>query len=242
MDRLRRSPIVFARDLLQNLKTEKMKTIVVSAFALLFTIGTVTAQEATDDNFTEVKANVLFGLNQPLLGGFNIEGNLFYKRLAFDYSHGVSLNLDNEFLDETNRDYGLDVHIPWTTGFGVGYRVNDWLNFRAEPKWHKFELYHMGEAQIAENLIGSYTTFSMGIGAYANIQPFKKQNNFLKGIMVAPSIRFWPRVSSSLENDQMSLYSRAQSAEVTHEALEVGVSNTPWIINVSVGYSLGWEK
>lgn len=194
------------------------------------------------DNFTEYKANLVFGLNQPLLSGFNVEGNFFVNRLAFDYSHGVSLNLDNEFLDQTNKDAGLDVHIPWTTGFGIGYRVNDWLNFRAEPKWHKFELYHQGENQTTENLIEEYTTFTMGVGAYANLQPFKNQNNALKGIMIVPSIRWWPRVSSSLENDQTSFFSKAQDQMVNHEALEVGINNTPLIVNMSIGYSIGRNK
>ncbi|QTN39762.1 hypothetical protein HZ996_11610 [Cryomorphaceae bacterium] len=210
--------------------------------SLLLISSEVVGQENTDDKFTEIKANLLFGLNQPLLGGFNIEGNLFYHRLAFDYSHGVSLNLDNEYLDEENQLTGIDVHIPWTTGFGVGYRFNDWFNLRAEPKWHKFELYHMDEAQIEDNLIDSYTTFTFGIGAYANIQPFKRQNNFLKGFMIAPSIRWWPRVSSSLENDELEFYSKALEQNVTHEALQVGISNTPLIVNISIGYSFGWEK
>jgi len=214
-------------------------------FLSLFITSTVSAQ-TTDtperDKFTEVKVNLVFGTNQLLLNGFNIEGNLFYKRLAFDYSHGVSLNLDNAFLDEVNQAHGLDVHIPWTTGFGVGYRINDWLNVRAEPKWHRFELYNMGDIQNGANLIEAYTTFSMGIGAYANLQPFKRQDNLLKGIMIAPSIRWWPRVTSSLEGDQTQIYSRALEQEVTHEALEVGISNTPLILNVSIGYSFGWEK
>jgi len=211
-------------------------------FTLLLIATEVVAQEKTNEKFTDVKVNLLFGLNQPLLSGFNVEGNLFYKRLAFDYSHGISLNMDNSILDATNQATGIDVHIPWTTGFGVGYRFNDWFNLRAEPKWHKFELYHRGEEQISDNLIGSYTTFTLGIGAYANIQPFKRQDNFLKGFMIAPSVRWWPRVSSSLDNNQLQFFSRSLDQEVTHEAMEVGVANTPLIINVSVGYSLGWNK
>lgn len=208
----------------------------------LFSLLTLSLQAQQEDRFTDVKVNVLFGLNQPLLSGFNVEGNLFYKRLALDYSHGVSLNLDNAFLDPVNQAQGLDVHIPWTTGFGVGYRFNEWFNLRAEPKWHKFELYHQGEAQTADNLIGAYTTFTMGIGAYANLQPFKRQDNFLKGIMIAPSIRWWPRVRSSLENDQLNFFSKAAGQNVTHEAMEVGINNSPLIVNVSIGYSFDWKR
>lgn len=218
-----------------------MKKLKLSLLCTCFLLGTVfhvQAQNDSDSWKTETRVNLLFGTNQLLLGGFNIEGNLFYRRFVFDYSHGVSLNIDNEFLDDTNQEYGIDVHIPWTTGFGIGYRLTEWLNVRAEPKWHRFELYNMGDEQSAENRITAYNTFSLGVGAYANFQPFKNQDNFLKGIMVAPSIRWWPRVSSSLENDETSFFSRALQDEVTHEALEVGIANTPLIINLSIGYTV----
>jgi hypothetical protein len=217
-----------------------MKTILLTSAMLMALCGNLQAQKS--DQPLPTRVNVVFGLNQPLLKGFNAEINFFYKRLAFDYSHGISLNLDNSLLDATNKALGLDVHIPWTTGFGVGYRFNDWLNLRAEPKWHKFELYHQGDAQTEANRIAAYTTFSMGIGAYANLLPFKRQNNFLRGIMVAPSIRWWPRVASSLDNHQLTFDSPTQNARFTHEAMQVGISNTPLIVNISIGYSFGWNQ
>lgn len=219
-----------------------MKQYIITICLLLTITFSLQAQAPERDKFTEIKANLLFGLNQPLLGGFNIEGNLFWKRLAFDYSHGISLNMDNSILDAENQAQGIDVHIPWTTGFGVGYRINDWLNFRLEPKWHKFELYNMGDAQTADNLLGSYTTFTLGVGAYANFQPFKRSENFLNGIMVAPSVRWWPRVSSSLPDNQLNFFSEGKGEQVQHEAMQVGISNSPLILNVSVGYSFGWER
>ena len=205
-------------------------------------LSAIASAQSTGESsaFDDRRINLLFGTNQLMIGGFNIEGNVFYDRLAFDYSHGVSLNLDNALLDETNKALGIDVHLPWTTGFGVGYRFNHWLNLRAEPKWHKFELFGAGSAQTSNNLLGSYTTFTMGLGAYANLQPFKRQNNFLRGIMVAPSVRWWPRVSSSLDNNELTFVSNEQ--EKTHEALEVGIANTPLILNVSVGYSFDWKR
>lgn len=219
---------------------KKIGLIIITLY--LLSVSTAFAQDQQTDKFTDVKVNLLFGLNQPLIGGFNIEGNLFYKRLAFDYSHGVSLQMDNAILDQANQAQGLDIHIPWTTGFGIGYRVNDWFNLRAEPKWHKFDLYYMGEEQIATNQIGSYTTFSMGIGAYANFQPFKGQDNFLQSIMVAPSIRWWPRVASSLENNELTYFNQTLEKNFTHEAMEVGINNTPLIVNISIGYSFGWDN
>jgi hypothetical protein len=200
------------------------------------------AQAPKKDKLDELRINLLFGLNQPLIGGFNVEGNLLYKRFIFDYSHGVSLNLDNALLDEVNQAQGLDVHIPWTTGFGLGYRFNQWFNLRVEPKWHQFELYEQGASQIPANLIGSYRTFSLGLGAYANLRPFKNHDNFLQGIMLAPSIRWWPRMSSSLPGDELTYFNRQLEQSVTHEAMEVGLSNTPLVVNISIGYSFGLKK
>ena len=185
------------------------------------------------------RANLLFGLNQVLLiDGFNIEGNLFYGRLAFDYSHGVSLDFTNDLLTGDVADQGLAIHLPYSTGFGVGYRFTEWFNLRLEPKWHKFEVFYDGDVQNDANLIDSYTTFSLGIGAYIDWRPFKNSRGGLQGLMISPSVRYWPRLSSSLNDDRFSYDNRITGRRETHEAMEIGLSNTPLIINVSVGYSV----
>lgn len=187
----------------------------------------------------DTRINLLFGLNQPLLvKGFNIEGNFFYKRLAFDYSHGVSLNLEGPTLVGEASRQQLAVHLPYTTGFGVGYRFTEWFNLRLEPKWHRFEVYPGGAPQTQEHLIQAYNTFTLGLGAYINWRPFKKLKHPLKGIMISPSIRYWPRLSSSLENDQFTYYNEATGQQETHDALAIGFGNTPWVFNISVGYSI----
>lgn len=218
-----------------------MKTKNLLLTLALITIVMVTKSQEIENQKKPFTTNLLFGLNQPLLGGFNIEGNVASKKIIFDYSHGVSLNFNNEILDETNKSQNLAVHVPWTTGFGIGYRFNNWLNLRAEPKWHKFELYYDGETQIQQNQIEEYTTFSMGLGLYANVKPFKNQDNFLSGFMIAPSIRWWPRVSSSLTDNSFNYYNKTLDQNFTHEALEVGVNNTPLILNMSIGYSIDWN-
>ena len=188
------------------------------------------------------RANLLFGLNQPLLAsGFNIEGNLFYGRLAFDYSHGISLDFSNDLLTGEVADQGLAIHIPYSTGFGIGYRFNDWFNLRLEPKWHKFEVFYDGDSQTSANRLGSYTTFSLGLGAYIDWRPFKNNPGPIQGFMVSPSVRYWPRLSSSLNNDEFTYDNRNTSRTETHEAMEIGLSNTPWIINVSIGYSISLD-
>ena len=197
----------------------------------------LTAQQ--NPNRLSSRANLLFGLNQPLfVDGFNIEANLFYGRFAFDYSHGISLDFSNDLLSGDPADQGLTIHLPYTTGFGIGYRFTEWFNLRAEPKWHKFEVFYDGDAQTAANEIVSYTTFSLGLGAYIDWRPFKNTPGPLNGFMISPSVRYWPRLSSSLNSDEFNYDNRITGNTETHKAMEVGLSNTPWIINVSIGYSL----
>lgn len=208
-------------------------------FGTLILSYTLSAQSTTEPLTNSV--NLLFGLNQPLIGGFNVEGNVFYKRLAFDYSHGISLNLNEGLVSEEEARQGLVVHIPYTTGFGLGYRFNNWLNLRVEPKWHRFELYYAEDEQVEANQINAYNTFTLGLGLYANLRPFKNQPNALKGIMVAPSVRWWPNVSNNLSNDQFSYENRNTGQTEIHEARNVGLANTPWILNVSIGYAFDWQ-
>ncbi|MGH1338508.1 MAG: hypothetical protein ACRBFS_20500 [Aureispira sp.] len=77
---------------------------------------------------------------------------------------------------------------------------------------------------------------------YFNWRPFKKMKNALNGIMISPSIRYWPTISSSLEGGSFSYYNKVTEHQETHDVLEVGIANTPLMVNLSIGYSFGWPK
>lgn len=213
------------------------KLLIVSLFTILLPFFSQ-AQEQ-EKKPLDNSINLMFGVGQIAVGGFNVEGNLFYKRLAFDYSHGVNLSTTNEFLTGADKEQGLAIHTPWTTGFGVGYRFNNWLNLRAEPKWHRFEVYFDEDLANKQNIINAYTTFTLGLGLYANFKPFKNQNNFLKGIMIAPNVRWWPNVATSLDNDSFDYYNPNTDQTETHQARSIGINNTPFFFNLSVGYAFG---
>lgn len=213
----------------------KLKLIILVLFSLSISAHAQQKERKKLDN----RVNLLLGLTQVTLGGFNIEGNVFYKRMVFDYSHGISLDFPNSQLEEgPDKSQDLSIHIPWTTGFGVGYRFTEWLNLRLEPKWHRFEVYYDGQEQTSENLIVGYNTFTLGLGLYTNFLPFKKQTNFLKGIMIAPNVRWWPKLSSTLENNSYEYYNIYTEQTETHNAREIGIANTPFIFNISIGYSV----
>lgn len=207
----------------------------------LILVSTGNAQLKSKDEF-DTRINVLFGLTQPLFAkGFNIEGNFLYKRLAFDYSHGMSLDFSGNTVSGELKEQHLQVHVPYTTGFGVGYRFIHWLSLRVEPKWHRFEIYYEGD-QSETNKIVAYNTFSLGLGMYANWRPFNNSSNLLKDIMIAPSIRYWPTASSTLPGDQFVYNNRITGNTEIHHRMEAGINNTPFVFNVSVGYSFGLSK
>lgn len=145
---------------------------------LLLAVLSVCHAEAQKQPF-DTRINILFGLSQPLVAhGFNVEGNFFYRRLAFDYSHGASLDFYGSTVSGDLATQKLAVHVPFTTGFGVGYRFTENFSLRIEPKWHRWEIYYDGEVQIPANQLVEYTTFTLGLGAYYCWRPFRSQTTF----------------------------------------------------------------
>jgi hypothetical protein len=221
--------------------TQKKSNVLRLSIALFFIAGAVSTNAQSWKS--EQKINVLFGLSQPILAhGFNIEGNYVYHRFIFDYSHGVSLDFKDNTANSELKRQGVAVHMPYTTGFGLGYRLREWLNIRVEPKWHRFEFYYENELQNKSTEITAYNTFSLGLGLYGSYQPFKKKDNFLKGFIISPSIRYWPTVSSSLKGNKFTYVNKNTATTEEIKTLDPGFSFTPLVINVSLGYSFQLKK
>jgi hypothetical protein len=92
-----------------------------------------------------------------------------------------------------------------------------------------------------ENRVNAYNTFSLGLGVYFAYQPFKKQDNFLKGLLISPSVRFWPTVSSS-QKDDFAYNNKITGKPETIKTVDPGIGFTPLVFNVSVGYSFDLKK
>jgi len=209
---------------------------------LLFTLlgKTVFSQEKKWGN--EVKLGVVLGLTQPIfVDGFNLEGVFVYKKFIFDYSHGVSLDFIGESLPKALKDQSLKVHMPFTTGFGFGYRFTKWLNIRIEPKWHQFEFYYNGEAIADGNKILEKNTISLGVGLYGFFQPFKSKNKILQGLTFAPSLRYWPTIKSDLNENGFSYQNKVNGKEEVINTLDPGIGFTPLIFNLSIGYMFSFK-
>ncbi len=182
--------------------------------------------------------SILAGMIQPtLLKGGNIELNYFSKRMSFDYSHGFSLDPP---VVGAFKNQNVVLHLPYSTGFGIGYRFTSFFDVRFEPKLHSWEVYQKGVVQNELNRINKFKTFSLGLGAYYRYMPFKNsENKFLQGITTSSSIRYWQNVGSTLSKDEFSYFNKTTNKTETLKAPNIGFANTPIIINVGIGYTFG---
>jgi hypothetical protein len=187
-----------------------MKTLLV-ALALMLCAAQARAELAQPE---QLQLAVLAGLLQPaVLHGFNAALDVRYRRFAFSYSHGAALDYSaNPRLTLSSRDRraGLQLHSPWTTGFGVGVTVIDQLYVLVDFKVHRYEAELAGQEQ-------RYTTISLG--AELGYRWF-----VYRGLFMNPTVRYWPTVWSSHDSVRLGAYE--------HEAKDLGL-----FANVSVGYA-----
>ena len=189
------------------------------------------------ESFDEVRLGLLAGLIQPiLLGGGNVEVDLYYRRFVFGYSHGFALNLEGSTVIGDAKEQGLSFHLPYSTGFSIGYRLLEWLDFRVEGKAHRFEV---SDADTEAELF-AYTTFTLGFGMYAQYRPFfhfgVDAADWLQGFVAITSVRYWPNVGTSLSDDEEIYANPRSNTDVRHRAANIGIANTPFLFNVSLGY------
>jgi hypothetical protein len=216
-----------------------MKNLILIITILVMSVTNTFAQSKNKKDFLySNKVSVLFGMIQPLVAqGFNMEVNYTTKRLIFDYSHGVSLDppVVGDFITQN-----VVLHIPYTTGFGIGYRFSSFFDVRFEPKLHSWEIYHKGDAQNATNKIKDFKTFTLGVGAYYKYMPFKKSDNkFLQRITTSTSLRYWQNVGTTLRNDEFSYFNKTSNKTETLKAPNIGLANSPIIFNIAIGYTFG---
>ena len=167
-----------------------------------------------------VQLGVNFGLLQLGLGGFNIAGEVRYRRFWFEYSHGMDLTLNNLpglTMTPTERSENLHIFMPYTTGFGVGLTLLDELWLGVEFKTHRYEVNAPGGP------VTSYQTYSVG--------PVLGYKLFVyKGLFANAYARYWPNVASTLDNNEVAL--RGANGTVEHAAHDFNV-----FANVSIGYA-----
>lgn len=168
----------------------------------------------------QAQLGVNFGLLQLALGGFNIAGELRYRRLWLEYSHGVDLTMNDLGglgLSHAERTEHVHVFVPYTTGFGVGVTLVDELWLGIEFKTHRYEV------NAPNGPVASYQTYSIG--------PVLGYKAFIwKGFYADAYLRYWPNIASSLTDGKTTL--QGSDGTVTHSAHDLGV-----FANASLGYA-----
>lgn len=183
------------------------------------------------------------GVSQLLLGGFNVQAEYTTNRLVFDYSHGFNINLTGQAALLTAQDQQLNEKLVSTLGIGVGYRITPGLDIRVEPKLHFYEVNYNGQTEAGTCRLTTYRTATLGLGAYYRYHPFRKANNALAGILILPSVRYWPNVWSSLTDTKLTYLSEATNRPETYKAAPQGFPGTNGLLaNVTIGYTFGWRK
>jgi hypothetical protein len=217
-----------------------MKQISIVFFAIFYLQKGVAQQIIKPEADQKYKLAIVFGLNQPIVtNGFNVELNYYTKHMVFDYSHGFNLKIRNKLVSEQAKNQHLKFNISHSLGFGIGYRITPELNIRIEPKLHIWEVFYEKDSYEKKNRIQKYNTFTLGLGTYYRWLPFKNSDNFAKGISVIPSFRWWPNIQTSLKDDKFEYFNKITSKNKTHVANNIGVANSPFFGNISVGYSFG---
>lgn len=217
------------------------KSLITLAFMImLFQISFAQQNENTGTKLYSNRFSLVAGLIQPLvLKGGNFEVTYFTKQMSFDYSHGFSLDMAGGTITGDAKAQKLVYHLPYSTGFGVGYRLTSSFDIRVEPKMHNFKVYYDGDQQNKANLIKSYKTYTLGLGAYYRYMPFKRKDSWLQGITTSTSIRWWPNVASSLEDNKFTYHNKFTNKDETLNASNIGIAGSPIIFNVSIGYTFG---
>jgi hypothetical protein len=167
--------------------------------------------------------SVMAGLAQwTLLRGGNVALEYKVGRLAFEVSHGQGLDLNQAGgfdLSSAERDAGVEIRVPWTTGFGVGYRLTGNLHVLIELKAHHYALTGRDPTVRLD-----YTTFSVGPGVFYTIHLYR-------GLFLEPNVRYWPNVGSTLKGDQVAIR-QPDGSIYEHHAHDFGL-----FANVNLGYT-----
>jgi hypothetical protein len=183
------------------------------------------------------------GLSQLFLGGFNVQAEYTTNRLVFDYSQGFNINLNGETASVPAQDQKLNEKLVNTLGLGIGYRITPTFDVRLEPKLHVYEVNYNGQTDAGTDRLTTYRTITLGAGAYYRYYPFRKQANGLAGVLIMPSVRYWPNVWSSLNDDKLTYANKATKRTETYEAAPQGIPGTGGLVaNVTIGYTFGLRR
>ena len=205
-----------------------MKRTIASAIAIASVLGATPGLAAEENSLAEQRSggelSVMLGLQQWLImGGGNVAVQYKTRRWVFEYSHGQALHLNNAAkltLDSDERAAGVRLDMPWTTGGGIGFRLTRNLHALVEVKVHRYEMFGADRNQQV-----GYYTFTVGPGLFYDI-------HLWRGLFVQPLVRWWPKVSDTLDEEAAPMFTRRDGG--VHRARARG-------LGVFANVNLGWR-
>jgi hypothetical protein len=221
-----------------------MKKNAIIITAALFSAVALSAKASHAQSVPAAKSSIAVnvGMLQPIvLGGANIEADFRRGHLIVGYSHGWSLDFEGSTVVGDMRKQNISMHLPYTTGVGIGYlqtvaSLRSMFDVRFEAKLHRFEVSYRSMDGASRTAIANYSTVTLGAGAYWTLVPFGNRSDAWRGLNISTSVRFWPNVRSTLSGNQIE-YSNATTGQMEiHRTANIGIANTPVVVNVSVGY------
>ncbi|WP_221392981.1 hypothetical protein [Dyadobacter sp. NIV53] len=224
-----------------------MKTVLTILLTTMMTfnlMSNVSAQKSKTASFPYSNRFTLGGgVSQLLLGGFNVQGEYTTKRMVFDYSHGFNLHFKGNSASLVAQRQHLAEKLTSTLGIGVGYRITPAFDIRFEPKIHFYEVNYDAKMEQKTGPIAKYRTVTLGLGAYYKYYPFRNQDNGLAGVLIMPSVRYWPNVWSSLDNDKLTYFNKVSNQTEVYKAAPQGFPATKGLLaNVTIGYTFHAKK
>jgi hypothetical protein len=203
------------------------------------------AQESTDGpsfDFSKPSISFQLGMIQPiLLGGANVEADFRWGHLVIDYSHGWNLNLEGSAIVGEMKKKNVTMRVNYTTGLGIGYSqhvdaLRSFFELRFEPKLHRFEASYQSTDGMMKTAIAQYNTVTLGAGFYWTAVPFSHRKDLLRGLNISTSFRAWPKVASTLTGNEVNYDNKTTGQRETHKAANIGIADTPFFANISLGY------
>lgn len=167
-----------------------------------------------------LRVSAMMGLAQWLVwGGGNVAAQVQGERFVFAYSHGQALDLSRvSFLTpKDERDAGVRVRSPWTTGGGPGLRLTSRLHVLVEVKAHRFVV-----TGRDANETTAYTSVTVGPGVFYEIP-------LGRGFFLQPNARFWPTVFSTYDGKSFTAKDGSSRRHARRDF--------PPFVNLNVGYT-----
>lgn len=231
------------------MKKQFSKVLMAASMAIVLTINTANAQEVKKEKIA-VKPfpnsntfTIGGGITQVLLGGFNVQVDYTTNRMVFGWSQGFNIILSGNAASKEAREQKLTEKMTTTLGLGIGYRITPYLDIRFEPKLHFWNVYYDGETKNSANKLFSYKTSTIGVGAYYKYYPFKNSASGIRGLVIMPSVRFWPNVYSSLDDNKKVYFNKVTNKNETYKSEIQGVPGTSGlVINATIGFTFGTKK